>query len=113
MYDLKTFELGKLPPMNEKRCSFEVCFLDGYLYAVGGWSTKTVERFVTVIFFYKKQKFLYKAKPTKDYLLYTYTNYRSCSISMNFCDIKIDIFCLFVQFIFVISTEFRSNFFRY
>lgn len=48
MYDLKTFELAKLPPMNEKRYSFEVCFLDGYLYAIGGWSTKTVERFVFV-----------------------------------------------------------------
>lgn len=49
MYDLKTFELGKLPPMNEKRYSFEVCFLDGYLYAVGGWTTKTVERFVCLL----------------------------------------------------------------
>ncbi|KAJ6632845.1 Kelch-like protein diablo [Pseudolycoriella hygida] len=45
MYDLKTFELAKLPPMIERRFSFEVCFLDGYLYAVGGRTTKTVERF--------------------------------------------------------------------
>lgn len=54
MYDLKTFELGKLPPMNEKRFTFEVCFLDGFLYAVGGWSTKTVERFVKIHIFFNE-----------------------------------------------------------